>query len=134
MHEISLARGLGFSDGRIVSQDNADYVHATKLTMKAVDLEGDHPEELADCLYLAAMFDLAAGKEEFARSHLGVIAQRFPGYNPEDLTNPNIRRNLFVRCELVAFKSQHSWEGYDSRARGLLEEERLRCGATSERI
>ncbi|MEK6858918.1 MAG: hypothetical protein AABX53_03335 [Nanoarchaeota archaeon] len=70
-------------DPRRLDQKGHDFVHATKLATRAVwgENRGYHNECMADMHYLAALCDLAAGKEDFARAQF-TCAARHTGYDP----------------------------------------------------
>ncbi|MEK6896749.1 MAG: hypothetical protein AABX12_04820 [Nanoarchaeota archaeon] len=119
------ALGIETRKGRSGCQEAYDFVRGTKLATLATEIkESGHPIELADILCLAALYDLAAKKYDFAAGHMAIIANRFPRYEPNELFGNNGRqRSSVVSHEITAFRSMHP--NFDfNRAWQLLEEEK----------
>ncbi len=112
---------------RKLDQSDHDFVHATKLAVRAVwgENRGYHNSTMADMHYLAGLCDLAAQKEEYARAQFACAA-RHRGYDPEPRFGSSSHLgNAFLDHEWLEFKETHL--GFDySRALEIFREEQER--------
>lgn len=112
---------------RKLGQKDHDFVHATKLATRAVwgENRGYRNDIMADMHYLAALCDLAANKEEFARAQFACAAHHTE-YDPEPRFGSGSRLgNAFLDHEWRDFKENHPRFDYD-RALRIFREEQAR--------
>ena len=105
------------------SQREHDTIHGTSLVMRAIRIE-EHPIEFADLLYLAALYNIAAGEKNIAEGQIATIANRFPKYEPDELFLDRTRIS-YITPEIVLFKREHEHFNF-ALARQMLEEEKSR--------
>ncbi len=117
-------RGLDINPDEM-TQRSHDFIKGTKLALTAVRRENsaDMPD-LLDCLYLAALYDLAAGRTGEAKAHLAHIARVDPGYDSLGRfgIDGTTQFSRYLDREFREFHNQHRGFDYSGAAK-LLEEE-----------